>query len=108
MRNLKAGGAALIRYPGKGELTFAGSDAKSPNNPWMNEEELSRTAERLMKLCEWKAGVMPQGFRSYSFASAVGNRAVNCELFTRLGPDGDTTSAPKIIREMEEYWNAYQ
>ena len=106
VKSLNVGGIALIRYPGNGALTFAGDDAKSDHNPWVSLDVLDRTFNRLIDRSEWLRSVMPADTRSFMWRSWVNDRRINAEIFTRIGESID--NAPKIIRDMDAYWSAYE
>jgi methylase of polypeptide subunit release factors len=105
MRNLGIGGIAIVRYPGDGSLTFAGDDAKADHNPWVGFEEIDRTMERLVERGKWQKAHLPSDTRSFMWRGFLPGRRVNAEILTRIG--GDIQNAPKIIRDMEAYWEAY-
>ncbi len=104
VRSLRIGGAALIRYPGDGSLTYAGSDATRDHSPWMTFEQLDRVGERLVRRGEWLRQNLPDDTRSYMWRSAVAGRRVNAEIFARIGDS--ILNAPLLIQQQEAYWTA--
>jgi methylase of polypeptide subunit release factors len=106
IHSLNVGGIALIRYPGDGSLTYAGSDAKTNHDPWVSFEEVERTMQRLRKRSKWLKEVMPSDTRVFSWRSSIGDRRINADMFTRIG--NDIKNAPKLIRDIDDYWEAYE
>jgi SAM-dependent methyltransferase len=103
--SLAVGGIALVRYPGDGALTFAGDDAKVDHSLWVSFAEIDKTLARLKERTAWLDDVMPSDTKCFMWTDYINGRRVNAEMFTRIGDN--IQNAPKLIRDMDAYWAAY-